>query len=71
MDMPAKWRCCAVLLMILFPPTVTSNEAPDLSTLEFLFEWLDDEGEILDPRMFEEPSANDVAESEASDDEDE
>lgn len=69
MDMPVRWRWCAVLAMILIPTMATSNEVPDLSTLEFLAEWLDVDGELLDPRMFEESGVNDDGETKANDNE--
>ncbi len=54
-----RWALCCVAVLSAFG--ATAEEVPELKLLEFMSDWQDDDGGILEPSMFDdqvEPDPN-------------
>jgi hypothetical protein len=70
MDTRGSWRWGIVPIVMLMILGAAAEEVPEVELLEFLSDWQDENGAMLEPRMFDEDpeaeSEEDVGESNAS-----
>lgn len=48
-----SWAALLVLMSVL----AAADEPPGIELLDFMSQWLDEDGALLDPGMFDEPPA--------------
>lgn len=60
-------RSCAGLLLCL-PLVAVADEPPDIALLDFMAQWQDADGTLLDPAMFDEPPTDSPDHADGADD---
>lgn len=68
MGTPGSLKWALLLAAVSFTPGAGADDPPELELLEFLSEWQDDDGTMLEPHMFDDESEIKLEEQTEQDD---